>query len=96
MAVLAAIRYMGYGSDQMTAHGVRAMARTICDQELRFPPEVIEEQLAHGKSGPLGGAYDRTTFMPQRRQLMVGWADYLDKLFGGEFVPKPESLSEAK
>jgi hypothetical protein len=41
---------------------------------------VIEEQLAHGKSGPLGGAYDRTTHKPERRRLMREWADYLDGL----------------
>jgi integrase len=80
MAVLAALRRMGYTSDEMTGHGVRAMARTICHEVLGFAPEVIEEQLAHGKAGPLGGAYDRTTHMPERRRLMREWADYLDGL----------------
>jgi hypothetical protein len=80
MAVLSALRRMGYTSDEMTGHGVRAMARTICHEVLGFSPEVIEEQLAHGKSGPLGGAYDRTTHKPERRRLMREWADYLDGL----------------
>ncbi len=80
MAVLAALRRMGYSSDEMTGHGVRAMARTICHEVLGFAPEVLEEQLAHGKSGPLRGAYDRTTHLPERRRLMCRWADYLDHL----------------
>jgi integrase len=84
MAVLSALRRMGYTSDEMTGHGVRAMARTICHEVLGFAPEVIEEQLAHGKAGPLGGAYDRTTHMPERRRLMREWADYLDGLKAGE------------
>jgi len=78
--VNAALRRMGFDSDEMTGHGVRAMARTLSHEVLGFAPEVIEEQLAHGKSGPLGGAYDRTTFMPERRRLMQAWADYLDGL----------------
>lgn len=84
MAVLGALRRMGYTSDEMTGHGVRAMARTITHEVLGFAPEVIEEQLAHGKAGPLGGAYDRTTHMPERRRLMREWADYLDTLERGE------------
>ena len=84
MAVLGALRRMGYTSEEMTGHGVRAMARTITHEVLGFAPEVIEEQLAHGKAGPLRGAYDRTTHMPERRRLMREWADYLDRLKHGE------------
>jgi len=82
MTVLKAIRTMGYSSDEMTGHGVRAMAMTNCVQELGFKIEVVDEQLAHGKKGPLRGAYDRTTYMSERSRLMHEWADYLDKLKG--------------
>lgn len=44
------------------------------------PCDAFEAQLAHGKSGPLGAAYDRAEFMEQRRRMMNEWADYLDKL----------------
>jgi len=83
-AINAALRRMGYTSDEMTGHGVRAMARTLCHEVLGIAPEVIEEQLAHDKAGPLRGAYDRTTFMPERRRLMRAWADYLDGLKNGD------------
>jgi hypothetical protein len=56
------------------------MARTILGEHLETDPDVIEAQLAHGKAGPLGAAYDRTTYMAQRRAMMVQWADYLDLL----------------
>jgi hypothetical protein len=36
----------------MTPHGFRAMARTILVEQLNVNPDVIEAQLAHGKSGP--------------------------------------------
>ncbi len=81
-----ALRRMGYTKDDMTAHGFRAMARTIMGEHLDIDDDVIEAQLAHGKSGPLGMAYDRTTYMAQRRQMMVQWADYLDKLRAGADV----------
>lgn len=75
-----ALRRLGYDKDTATAHGFRAMARTLMVEKLNANPEVIEAQLAHGKSGPLGAAYDRTEFMEQRRAMMSQWADYLDQL----------------
>ena len=71
----------------MTAHGFRAMARTLIVERLPgIAPDVIEAQLAHGKSGPLGMAYDRAEFMEQRRQMMTTWASYLDQLRAGAKV----------
>lgn len=85
--VRGALRRLGYSNDEMTAHGFRAMARTLIVEELPgISPDVIEAQLAHGKSGPLGMAYDRAEFMKQRRALMNAWADYLDKLRSGADV----------
>jgi len=83
-----ALRRLGYTNDEMTAHGFRAMARTIMVEQMNVDADVIEAQLAHGKSGPLGAAYDRAEFMDKRRKMMTQWADYLDKLrAGGEVVP---------
>ena len=85
-----ALRRMGYSNDDMTPHGFRAMARTIMVEELNVHPDVIEAQLAHGKSGPLGAAYDRAEFVTQRRAMMNEWADYLDDLRD----PKTRSVEE--
>jgi integrase len=83
----AALRRMGYSNDDMTPHGFRAMARTIMVEKLNINPDVIEAQLAHGKSGPLGAAYDRAEFMEQRRSMMIAWANYLDELkVGGKVL----------
>jgi hypothetical protein len=78
-----ALRRMGYTNDEMTPHGFRAMARTILVEQLNVNPDVIEAQLAHGKSGPLGAAYDRAEFLNQRRAMMATWADYLEHLRQG-------------
>lgn len=88
MTLNAALRRLGYSGDEMTAHGFRAMARTLMIERLPgIHADVIEAQLAHGKSGPLGSAYDRADFMEQRRKMMREWADYLDRLKqGGEVI----------
>lgn len=85
--VNAALRRMGFEKDEMSAHGFRATARTLMIERIKgMSADVIEAQLAHGKSGPLGNAYDRADFMEQRRVMMTQWADYLDKLRNGADV----------
>lgn len=87
MTINAALRRMGFPQDEMSAHGFRAMARTLISEQLPgIVPDVIEAQLAHGKSGPLGMAYDRAEYIEQRQQMMQRWADYLDKLRHGADV----------
>ncbi|MCL2829597.1 MAG: integrase arm-type DNA-binding domain-containing protein [Betaproteobacteria bacterium] len=93
MTLNRALQSMGYNTQtEHTMHGFRAMARTLIAEELHFPPEVIEHQLAHKVSGPLGPAYDRTKFLPQRKKMMREWADYLDTLKrGAEIIPLPKA-----
>jgi integrase len=79
-AILAAMRSMGIGKEEMTGHGFRAVARTILDEVLGVRPDFIEHQLAHSVRDPLGRAYNRTAHLPERRKMMQQWADYLDQL----------------
>jgi len=83
-AVLAALRRMGIGKEEMSGHGFRAMARTLLDEVLGFRPDYIEHQLAHVVRDPLGRAYNRTAHLPQRRKMMQVWANYLDELKANE------------
>ena len=64
----------------MTAHGFRALARTTIREKLKYYPDIIEAQLAHKPSGPLGAAYDRAQFLDERKIMMQDWADYLDDI----------------
>jgi integrase len=84
----AALRGMGYSKDVHTAHGFRAMARTILDEVLGERVDHIEHQLAHTVKDPNGRAYNRTAHLPARKNMMQRWADYLDKLrMGAEVIP---------
>lgn len=88
-----ALARLGFGSD-MVAHGFRALARTTIREKLGYNSEVIEKQLAHKTSNPLGEAYDRTQFLKERTKMMQEWADYLDaaasdgKVVAGNFRKK--------
>ena len=82
--IRSALRTLGYTNDDMTPHGFRAMARTLLDEELRFRPDWIEQQLAHRVSDPLGRSYNRTAFIDERTKMMQVWADYLDDLRDGD------------
>lgn len=88
-AINAALRRLGYDTrTEITGHGFRAMARTILHEELEQKPEVIEHQLAHAVPDALGGAYNRTRFIKERRAMMQIWADYLERLkAGAEVIP---------
>lgn len=81
VTINAALQRLGFDTKtEMTAHGFRAMARTLLHEQLGFAPEVIEHQLAHRVPDRLGTAYNRTRFLEQRRVMMQAWADYLERL----------------
>lgn len=82
-AILAAMRRSGIAKEEMTGHGFRALARTILDQVLQVRVDLIEHQLGHAVRDPNGRAYNRTSFLPERKKMMQDWADYLDALKSG-------------
>lgn len=81
-ALSAALALLGYKGRQ-TWHGFRATGRTMLRQELKFPADAIEAQLAHVGQITHGGAYDRATHLDERTDMLQVWADYLDKLRQG-------------
>lgn len=88
-AVLSGFRRMGIEKEEMSGHGFRAMARTLLAEELGYPDGIIEHQLAHRVRDVHGFAYNRTSFLPERKKMMQEWADYLDKLKQGSFHGSP-------
>jgi integrase len=76
----AALRRLGYSSDEMTAHGFRATASTLLNESGKWHPDAIERQLAHVESNDVRRAYARAEFWDERVRMMQWWADYLDGL----------------
>jgi integrase len=79
MGLLNALRRMGYEKGVMTIHGFRSMASTLLNEQ-RYRPDVIEAQLAHGDQDAIRSAYNRASYLDERRRMMAEWADYLDGL----------------
>jgi integrase len=66
--------------DDQKVHGFRATARTILVERLGISEPVVEMQLGHAVKDGNGRAYNRTTWLEQRREMLQMWADFLDDL----------------
>jgi integrase len=85
--ILAALRRMGYGKEEMTGHGFRSMASTVLHEQ-GWNHQAIERQLAHAERNTVSAAYNFAEHLPERRRMMQAWADYLDGLRAGtEVIP---------
>jgi integrase len=77
--ITAALRRLGFGQDEMSAHGFRGMASTILNEQ-GWPPDVIERALAHAEGNSVRAAYNHARHLPERRKMIQAWADWLDGL----------------
>jgi integrase len=83
--ILFALYRMGYHG-RMTGHGFRGLASTILNEQ-GYKPDVIERQLAHAEQNEIRAAYNHAEYLPERREMMQHWADYLDRMKGGNVIP---------
>ena len=74
-----ALRRLGYGKEEMCAHGFRRMVSTQL-HEAGFNSEWIERQLAHLDGNQIRGIYNAAQYLDGRREMMQWWADRLDQL----------------
>ena len=79
----AALRRLGYATDEMTAHGFRAMASTLLNESGKWSADAIERALAHGDSDKVRAVYHRGAHWQERVQMAQWWSDYLDQLRQG-------------
>ena len=69
---------LGY-KGKATAHGFRSTASTILNEN-GFRSDVIERQLAHGERDQVRAAYNYAQYLPERKEMMTWWANYLDSV----------------
>jgi integrase len=74
--LLFALYRLGYRG-KMTAHGFRALASSVLNEQSGFAHDVIERQLAHKETDAVRAAYNRAEYLPMRRELMEWWARWL-------------------
>lgn len=65
-----------------TPHAARTTASTLLN-EMGYRPDVIEHQLAHQERNAVRRAYNRATYLEERKVMMQQWADLLDQLKAG-------------
>lgn len=82
----AGLRRLGYSTDEMTAHGFRAMASTLLNESGKWHPDAIERALAHGDSDRIRAAYHRGAHWKERVAMAQWWSDHLDQLRKGALV----------
>jgi integrase len=83
----AALRRLGYGKDEATAHGFRATASTLLNESGLWNADAIERQLAHIEGDDVRRAYARGEHWDERVRMMTWWANYLDQLKSQSAIP---------
>lgn len=76
-----AIKRMGY-KDKLVAHGLRALASTVLNEQ-GFDPNVIEAALAHVDTNTVRRAYNRATYLEQRKIMLDWWGDFVEQASKG-------------
>lgn len=89
-AVNQGLRRLGYTTDEMTAHGFRAMAATLLNEMGEWNPDAIERQFAHVDTNQVRRAYARGEYWDERVAMMQRWSDYLDELRDEGNVLRPD------
>lgn len=74
----AALKRIGYGV-KLVAHGLRSIASTAMN-EAGLNSDVIEAALAHSDKNEVRRAYNRTTYLNQRKEIMSWWGDSIYSL----------------
>ncbi len=77
--ITVALRRIGYAQGEMTGHGFRSMASTLLNEQ-GWNRDAIERQLGHSERDSVRAAYNYAEFLPERREMMQAWADYLENL----------------
>lgn len=83
-----ALRRLGFKQDEMTAHGFRAAASSMLNENRLWSSDAIERQLAHVDPDEVRRAYARADFWSERIDMMKWWANHIEGLCqGADVVP---------
>lgn len=77
------IRKMGFTKEQQTAHGMRAIFKTVCkenQEKHNLNNEFVEMVLAHKTAGAVEQTYNRAKNIEDMRMIVNWWSDYLENL----------------
>jgi len=75
----AALKRMGYSSDQITAHGFRATFSTLANESGLWASDAVERALAHIEGNEVRRAYVRGEHWDERVRMADWWAGELHR-----------------
>lgn len=84
-----ALKRMGFAG-RLVAHGLRALASTTLNEQ-GFDRDIIEAALAHSDKDQVRAAYNRATYLEQRKVMMQWWSNHIEQAAMGNM-----SLANAK
>lgn len=76
----AALKRIGYGG-KLVAHGLRAIASTALNEH-GFNADVIEAALTHTDKNEIRRAYNRSTYLDHRVDMMKWWGSFCENKHG--------------
>lgn len=85
----AAMRRMGFTSDEVTSHGFRATASSLLNEardrqgKPMWSGDAIERALAHGDDDKIRGIYNRSPYWAERVEMAQWWSHRLDQIRSG-------------
>ena len=71
---------MGFGPDDMTAHGFRSTASSLLNESGKWSADAIERALSHADGNQVRAAYHRGAHWQERVEMARWWSDHLDTL----------------
>ena len=95
-AINGALRRMGYGPADMTAHGFRSTASSLLNESGKWSADAIERALSHADGNQVRAANHRGAYWPERVEMAQWWSDHLDALKAGAIVLPFSSKSAGK
>lgn len=87
-------RAMEYLGVPFSGHDFRATASTHL-HEMGWDSRLVEMQLAHAERNKTKAAYNHAQYLPERREMMQAWADWLDTV-ESEAVAEESAADEPK
>ncbi len=74
-----AIKRIGY-KGKLTSHGLRSIASTYLNEKfININIEIIEACLSHQSNNKVRTAYNRSTYLEQRKPLMNDWGNFVEE-----------------
>ena len=82
-ALRVALRTMGYENEDHTGHGFRGSFSTMMNELEPQSKVMINAAIAHKINNDVEAAYNKASYISERRRILQKWADYIDSLKAG-------------